>query len=66
MAIESFNKALELRPNSASIRFRLGLALAKAGSSEQARAAFEKAIGGPAFPEMNDAKAELARLEGSS
>ncbi len=64
-AIESFNKALELRPDSASIRYRLGLALAKAGSDQQARAALEQAIEGDAFPELNAAKAELARLEGS-
>lgn len=64
-AIASFEKALEMRPDSASIRYRLGLALAKAGSDQQARAALEKAIGGSAFPELNDAKAELARLQGS-
>lgn len=64
-AIESFNKALELQPDSASIRYRLGLALAKAGSDQQARAALEQAIGGESFPELNDARAELARLGGS-
>ena len=64
-AIETFNKALELRPDSASIRYRLGVALHKAGSEQQARAALEQAIGGNAFPELDDAKAELARLEGS-
>lgn len=64
-AVSSFNSALELRPDSASIRYRLGLALAKAGSSEQARAALEQAISGSAFPEMSEAKAELARLQGS-
>ncbi len=64
-AIATFEKALEMRPDSASIRYRLGLALAKAGSGEQARAALEQAIGGAAFPELNDAKAELARLQGS-
>lgn len=64
-AIESFNKALELQPDSASIRYRLGLALAKTGSDQQARAALEQAIGGESFPELNDARAELARLGGS-
>ena len=64
-AIESFKKALELRPDSASIRYRLGVALSKAGSDKQARAALEQAIGGSTFPELDDAKAELARLEGS-
>ncbi len=64
-AIETFNKALELQPDSASIRYRLGLALAKAGSDQQARAALEQAIGGESFPELNDARAELARLGGS-
>ncbi|MDP6977470.1 MAG: tetratricopeptide repeat protein [Myxococcota bacterium] len=64
-AIATFEKALELRPDSASIRYRLGLALAKAGSDKQARAALEQAIGGSAFPELDDAKAELARLQGS-
>ena len=65
-AIESFNKALELRPDSPSIRFRLGVALAKAGSNQQARAALEQAIEGSTFPELIDAKAELARLGDSS
>lgn len=65
-AIESFNKALALQPDSASIRFRLGLALAKAGSNDQARAALERAIGGSVFPELDDAKAELARLGNAS
>ena len=64
-AIASFEKALEMRPDSASIRYRLGLALAKAGSEQQARAALEQAIDGTAFPERNAAKAELARLQGS-
>ena len=64
-AIESFNRALEQRPDSASIRYRLGLALAKAGSDKQARAALEQALKGETFPEINAAKAELARLEGS-
>ena len=54
-----------MRPDSASIRYRLGLALAKAGSEQQARAALEQAIDGTAFPERNAAKAELARLQGS-
>jgi tetratricopeptide (TPR) repeat protein len=70
-AIESFNKALELQPGSASIHYHLGLALAKVGSNEQARAALEQAIGGSMFPELDDAelddaKAELARLGNSS
>ncbi len=64
-AIATFEKALEMRPDSASIRYRLGLALAKAGSDKQARAALEQAIEGSTFPELNDAKAELARLQGS-
>lgn len=64
-AVATFNSALELRPESASIRYRLGLALAKAGSSDQARAALEQAIRGNAFPELSEAKAELARLQGS-
>lgn len=64
-AVASFKSALELQPDSASIRYRLGLALAKAGSSEQARAELEQAINGSAFPELSEAKAELARLQGS-
>ncbi len=63
-AVDAFNKALELRPGSSSIRYRLGLALAKAGSVEEARSALEQAIGAGAFPELGEAKAELARLEG--
>ena len=64
-AVSSFTDALALRPESASIRYRLGLALAKNGASAEARTAFEKAISGNSFPEIDAAKAELALLEES-
>lgn len=64
-AIEFLSKALEMRPESASTRYRLGLSHSKAGSNEEAKAAFEQAIASGSFPELNEAKEALALLQGS-
>jgi predicted Zn-dependent protease len=64
-AIASFQSALALEPNASSIRYRLGLALAKKGEAAQARSEIENALAGGSFPERNAAQAELARLQGS-
>ncbi len=47
----------------ASIRYRLGVALRKAGDDERAREMLQAAIEAGAFPEVDDARRELARLE---
>ena len=64
-ATEVFRKALEHRPDSPSIKFRLGLALSASGEKEAAREMFEKALRAPNFPEAEAAEAELAKLENS-
>jgi Flp pilus assembly protein TadD len=65
LAIDAFEKALVLRPSSPSVRYRLGLALAAKGNSEGALAALRQALEVDSFPEVEAARAELARLEGS-
>ena len=64
-ATEVFRKALEHRPDSPSIKFRLGLALSASGENEAAREMFQKALRAPNFPEAEAAEAELAKLEDS-
>ncbi|MDE0887556.1 MAG: tetratricopeptide repeat protein [Myxococcota bacterium] len=64
-AINLLNLALELRPESASIRYRLGVALAASGDDEAARAMLREALGSSSFPEAEAARVELARLENS-
>ena len=58
-------QAVELRPESASTRYWLGMALSASGDEEGARRALRAAIGGDPFPEESQARAELARLDGS-
>jgi tetratricopeptide (TPR) repeat protein len=58
-------KALEARPDSPSIEFRLGLALAASGDKEAAKEILKKALRTPSFPEAKAAQAELAKLEKS-
>ncbi len=64
-AAEVLRKALEHRPDSPSIEFRLGLALSASGEKEAAREMFQKALGTPDFPEAEAAQAELSNLESS-
>lgn len=58
-----FEEALELRPDSPSIRYRLGVALEKLGETEQALEALRQAVGAGEFPESEAARQEIARLE---
>jgi len=58
-------KALEERPDSPSIEYRLGMALAAKGDTKEARAVLTRALERPAFPEADAARAELARLQDS-
>jgi tetratricopeptide (TPR) repeat protein len=64
-AVSVLGKALEARPDSQSIEYRLGIALAGKGDKEEARAVLTKALTGPAFPEAADARAELDKLQDS-
>ena len=61
-AIRNLKRSLELRPGSPSSQFWLGRALAASGNSEAARRALTIALEAPAFPEQEQARAELARL----
>jgi tetratricopeptide (TPR) repeat protein len=62
-AVGAFEQAIEARPESPSFRYRLGLALAAAGEADRAREMFESALEAGAFPEAEDARAQLARLQ---
>ena len=62
-ALTSFEAALEDQPDAPSVRYRLALALAQKGDSQGARENLARALSMDAFPEVQAAKAELARLE---
>jgi len=62
-AVALFEEALALRPDDPSLRYHLGLALARAGDREQAMAAFQRAIDAGPFPEAEAARQEIARLQ---
>ena len=64
-AVTILTKALEARPDSPSLEYHLGAALAAKGDKEQARAMLTKALSRAGFPEAEAAKAELARLQSS-
>jgi Flp pilus assembly protein TadD len=61
---ESLRAALELAPDYATARYHLGLCLAKAGDAAGAREAFRTALASGSFPEAQEARTELANLEG--
>jgi tetratricopeptide (TPR) repeat protein len=65
-AIEALTRALELRPEDAMARYRLGLALVAEGDEEGAQTAFREVLETEALPEpeAEHARGELARLEG--
>ncbi len=58
-----FEEALALRPKDPTIRYHLGLALAKAGNRERAAAALQEALDAGPFPDAEAAKQEMARLQ---
>ena len=64
-AVGVLGKALEARPNSPSIEYHLGAALAAKGDKDEARAILTKALEATAFPEADAARAELAKLQDS-
>jgi tetratricopeptide (TPR) repeat protein len=61
-AVVVLEKAVAIDGNSASIRYRLGSALEKAGEKERAKETFAAALALGDFPEAEAARAELARL----
>jgi tetratricopeptide (TPR) repeat protein len=61
-AVEVLEQAVAGDADSASIRYRLGSALEKAGEKQRARESFEAALAMGDFPEAAAARAELARL----
>ncbi|MBW2316626.1 MAG: tetratricopeptide repeat protein [Deltaproteobacteria bacterium] len=62
-AIEAFSQAVAHASDNPGFRFRLGLALARAGREPEAREAFRAALAAGPFPEAEQARTELARLE---
>jgi len=64
-AVDALDKALEARPNSPSIEYRLGKALIANGDKDRARAVLTKALETPSFPEAEAARLELAKLQES-
>ena len=58
-----FDQAVAQRPDSPSMRYRLGLALSRSGDSARARDELEAALEAGSFPEAEDARRELAQLE---
>jgi tetratricopeptide (TPR) repeat protein len=62
-ALQSFEAALVARPDTASVHYRMALALSQKGDSAAARENLAKALEMDPFPEVQAAKAELARLE---
>jgi tetratricopeptide (TPR) repeat protein len=64
-AVTIFQEALEAEPDSASIRYRLGVALGQAGNADDAREMLQGALDTGVFPEAEDARRELAQLDRS-
>ena len=56
-------KALEMQPDSASIRYHLGAALALAGDADRAREMLQSAVEMEGFADVDAARRELAKLE---
>jgi tetratricopeptide (TPR) repeat protein len=67
LAVSAFQKSLEREPKNATFHFHLGLALAKAGDNQRARAALRQAIAlEPNFHGAAEAREALRSLEGST
>jgi tetratricopeptide (TPR) repeat protein len=62
LATSALEQAHEQRPDSASIRYHLGAALALAGDDERAREMLQSALAMEGFAEADAARSELARL----
>lgn len=64
-AVEVLKAAVDARPDSPSMRYRLGLALQKSGDETSARKMLESALAAGTFPEAEEARRQLAQLAGS-
>lgn len=62
LAAQTLTRSIELRPESPSTHYWLGLALSANGDLDGARNALRTALETDVFPEREDASAELARL----
>jgi tetratricopeptide (TPR) repeat protein len=61
-AVAAFEQAVAERPDSPSMRYRLGLALSRSGDADRAREEFEAALEAGIFPESEDTRRELSQL----
>ena len=61
-SVELFEQAVAKKPESPSIRYHLGLALARQGERGRAETALREALDAGPFPEAEAARSELARL----
>jgi len=61
-AIRMLRRSLDLRSDSPSTRYELGVALARSGDADAARAEFEKALESEDFPEEAQVRIELSKL----
>jgi tetratricopeptide (TPR) repeat protein len=62
-AVSVLEKAHKAQPDSPSIRYRLGTALAMAGDTDRAREMLKSALDAEGFEEADEARRELAKLE---
>ncbi|MBW2288291.1 MAG: tetratricopeptide repeat protein, partial [Deltaproteobacteria bacterium] len=62
-AVSVLEKAHSDSPDSASIRYHLGSALALAGDSERAKEMLQSAVDAEGFEEIDEARRKLAKLE---
>jgi hypothetical protein len=59
--VQVLETAVDLEPDSASIRYHLALALGETGNGVRAREMLQLALEAGAFPEFEDARQELER-----
>ena len=64
-AIKNYRTALETDADLPTVRYRLGLSLSEVGQTDEAQGLFDALVDGPDFPEIEAARAELARIKGS-
>lgn len=64
-AIKNYRSVLETNADLPTVRYRLGVSLSEAGHTNEAQGLFDALVEGPDFPEIEAARAELARIKGS-
>lgn len=62
-AITAFEEAVAGKPKDPTLRYHLGLALARRGDSKRALATLHEALNSGTFPDAEAARQEIARLE---